>query len=192
MKPYLIIALLAALGTSGLADRALADTVEEPAYSVVRVIGDVELRNYTATIQARTPMAVEGDSSSTFRRLADYIFGGNAGEQSIAMTAPVETSRTKGGYMAFTMPSQYRMEDLPAPLNADVTLHAIPERTLAALPFGGWATEGRVDRNTEALLAALEKEGIEAIGAPALNQYNPPWTPPWRRRNEVVVEVQPR
>ncbi|MGB1141919.1 MAG: SOUL family heme-binding protein, partial [Halioglobus sp.] len=149
------------------------------------------LRAYAPSIQARTPMAVEGESSSTFRRLANYIFGGNAQEQSIAMTAPVETRRAEDGYMAFTMPGQYRMEDLPAPLDDTVTLHAVPNRTLAAISFGGWATESRVEHHTETLLQTLGNNGIETIGPPSLNQYNPPWTPPWSRRNEVVIQVLP-
>lgn len=136
-------------------------------------------------------MALQGESSSTFRRLANYIFGGNTQEQSIAMTAPVETRRTEDGYMAFTMPGQYRMEDLPAPLDDTVTLHAVPSRILAAITFGGWATDGRVARHTQSLLQTLVSQDIETVGPPSLNQYNPPWTPPWSRRNEVVIEVRP-
>ena len=164
--------------------------IEEPAFESVGQVGNVELRDYAPTIQARTPMSVESSSNSTFRRLAGFIFGGNSADLEIAMTAPVETRATEDGYMAFTMPSQYAMEDLPDPLDDSVSLHAVPERRLAVLSFGGWATSGLVARKTAELFAALEDSGIATVGPPALNQYNPPWTLPWNRRNEVMVEVQ--
>ena len=75
-----------------------------------------------------------------------------------------------------TMPAE---EDLPAPLDDSVTLHAVPKRRLAAISFGGWATDGRVESKTEELLATLSAQGIDTLGPPSLNQYNPPWTPPW-------------
>ena len=173
-----------------LSGNTMANTVEEPTWELIEQIDAVELRRYGATIEARTPLNSSRESSGGFRRLAGYIFGGNDSGKEIAMTAPVgETLVPENPVMSFTMPSEYSMNDLPAPQDGSVSLHTVPERTIAAISFSGWATAGKVRRNKEALLATLEAEGIEVIGAPTLNQYNPPWTPPFLRRNEVVVEV---
>ena len=167
----------------------MAQAIEEPAWNLVGQLDEVELRAYEPSIQARTPMQTGDGSSSGFKRLAGYIFGGNETEQSIAMTAPVETSMTRDSYMAFTMPSEHAMEDLPAPNDGSVSLHEVPARTVAAIRFSGWATSAKVERMTETLIATLQANGIEPLGPPSLNQYNPPWTPPWMRRNEIMVVI---
>ena len=171
----------------------MAVAIEEPSFELLDTVEEVELRQYAPTIQARTPMQVDDSSSSGFKRLAGYIFGGNAQEQSIAMTAPVEQSMAAAdAYMAFTMPSEHAMAELPAPNDSNVSLHEVPARTVAAISFSGWATGGKVEKMTRELMRTLEANGIETVGPPSLNQYNPPWTPPWMRRNEVVVEIAPR
>ncbi|NND68548.1 MAG: heme-binding protein [Halioglobus sp.] len=168
-----------------------AHATEEPAWTLVTQLDEVEIRRYDPVIQARTPIEHAGRTTSGFRTLADYIFGGNEQEQSIAMTAPVEEVLVdEGAYMAFTMPSEYRLDELPAPENDQVTLHPVPARTIAVVSFSGWARSAVVDRQTRQLFETLEDSGWAAVGNPSLNQYNPPWTPPWKRRNEVMVEVR--
>ncbi len=180
----LLIAMLALT-----ANGAMADKVEEPAYTSLGELDEVELRRYAPSIQARTSLADSGQTNSGFRRLAGYIFGGNDREMEIAMTAPVEETLEEEPTMAFTMPSEHRMEDLPAPDDASVELVAVPERTVAVIAFSGWATGGKVADKTEELMTTLKNNGIEASGSPSLNQYNPPWTPPFMRRNEIMVAV---
>ena len=167
----------------------MSHAIEEPAWTLVTAVEDVEIRQYAPVIQARTAIGGSDKSTGGFRTLANYIFGGNAREQEIAMTAPVE-ERLSGedAYMAFTMPAQYRLEDLPAPNGQSVTLHEVPARTVAVVTFSGWARDGVVEKQTRILMATLETHGWVAVGAPSLNQYNPPWTL-WGRRNEVMVEV---
>jgi hypothetical protein len=106
------------------------------------------------------------------------------------MTAPVQETLADGSpMMAFTMPAEYAIDDLPAPDDDRVEIVTVPARTVAALRFSGWATGSKVERMQRTLLATLEQRGIRTIGVPALNQYNPPWTAPFLRRNEVVVDV---
>ena len=142
------------------------------------------------SIQARTPLAHSGQTNTGFRRLAGFIFGGNDQEMEIAMTAPVEETLEAQPTMAFTMPSEHRMEDLPVPDDTTVELVEVPERTVAVIEFSGWATEGKVEDKTEELLSTLEAHGVEVTDVPSLNQYNPPWTPPFMRRNEIMVAVE--
>ena len=167
----------------------MADNGEEPAFAALGTIDAVELRRYAPSIQARTPLANSGETNSGFRRLAGYIFGGNDRDMEIAMTAPVEETLEAEPTMAFTMPSEHRMEDLPAPDDGEVELVEMPERTVAVIEFSGWATEGKVEDKTEELLTTLQTHNISVVGAPSLNQYNPPWTPPFMRRNEIMVAI---
>ena len=181
--PSLLILLIMGANT-------MAADIEEPRYTLVVEIGKVEIRQYEPVVQAVTVMASDRESSSGFRRLAGFIFGGNNTGESIAMTAPVqETLSAENPEMAFTMPSSYSLNSLPTPRDAQVKLVSVPQRTVATIAFSGWATQGKIRRNTEALMTALASRGIAANGTPMLNQYNPPWTPPFLRRNEVMIEV---
>jgi effector-binding domain-containing protein len=169
---------------------ALASDVEEPRWQLLGKVGGVELRYYEPTIEARTTLGSNSETSAGFQRLAGFIFGGNSNGQKIAMTAPVqETLVEDQPVMSFTMPSAYSLEDLPAPDDERVSLTEVPGRTLAVVSFSGWATAAKIEKNTEALLRTLEEYSIEVVSAPSLNQYNPPWTLPFMRRNEIVVEV---
>lgn len=169
---------------------AMAADIEEPAWQLRDSFDGVELRDYAPSIQAKTVLAHGGETSTGFRRLAGFIFGGNDRSQKIAMTAPVqETLQEQGPVMAFTMPSRYSLAELPRPVDARITLEEVPARTVAVLRFSGWATDAAVARRTRQLLSALEQRDIAPVGVPSLNQYNPPWTPPFLRRNEIMVEV---
>lgn len=165
----------------------LAMAAEEPAYEILATRGDVEFRHYGPAIQAVTPMTSSG---SSFRRLAGFIFGGNDSGEKIAMTAPVQENLTGGvRQMAFIMPAGYSMASLPAPEDPDVELRRVPARTVAVLRFSGWARAGKVQKMQRALAEQLAEAGIEPRGEWLLSQYNPPWTPPFMRRNEIWVEV---
>lgn len=172
-------------------NHAMATDIEEPQWSLVDTLDQVELRDYAPTIRAVTRLDHAGQSSSGFQRLAGFIFGGNDTGEKIAMTAPVEETLVNSApTMAFTMPAGYSMADLPTPRDDSVELQAMPGRTMAAIRFSGWATTAKVDRKTDELLHTLAQNGITTLGAPSLNQYNPPWTMPFLRRNEIMIEVQ--
>ncbi|EEB77185.1 SOUL heme-binding protein [marine gamma proteobacterium HTCC2148] len=174
-----------------LGNTAMASDIEEPSWTLVDTVEKVELREYAPSIQAVTQLDHSGQTSAGFQRLAGFIFGGNETGEKIAMTAPVEESlEANQPLMAFTLPSEYELEDLPEPADDSVQIQTVPGRTMAAIRFSGWATDGKVKRNTQQLIATLKQHGIESVGTPSLNQYNPPWTPPFLRRNEIMVEVQ--
>ena len=169
---------------------AVADDIEEPAWHLLDQFDSVEVRYYEPSIQARTTLADSGETSAGFRRLAGFIFGDNSASQKIAMTAPVQETLVEGSpIMAFTMPGQYSLSDLPEPEDARVSIEEVPAKTVAVIRFSGWASGSRVSGKTEELLASLDARGIEVIGDPSLNQYNPPWTLPFLRRNEIMVEI---
>ena len=170
--------------------RAMAEKIEEPEWRLLETLGDVELRHYGASVQATTDLRHGGESSRGFRRLAGFIFGGNDRAESIAMTAPVEeTLGNSHPVMAFTMPAGYTADSLPRPDDDSVSIRELPERIVAVIEFSGWATPGAIKRHSAQLFAVLREQGIETVGEHSLNQYNPPWTPPFMRRNEIMVEV---
>ncbi len=165
--------------------------IEEPTYSLVTSweSPDIEIRDYDSRILATTRMT-EGQNSG-FRVLAGYIFGGNENEQEIAMTAPVQ--RTMPGEqeaeMAFVVPRADSMEELPTPDDSRVEFREEPAYRAAVIRFSGWVNDKKAERYWQTLIAFLEEQGIQPVGDPTLNQYNPPWTPPFMRRNEIIVAV---
>lgn len=177
---------------------------ESVPYERLRTVGGTEIRRYPQTILAETTAPTQ---RMAFQRLFRYISGANEGNESISMTAPVETrsgdsiamtapvrSEATGTdaetiRMAFYLPSEYTPETAPEPTDPDVTLVTEPQKTVAVDQFSWYAPEWRVERRTEKLLATLEDEDIEPDGDPYLLRYNDPWTPPFMRRNEVAVAV---
>jgi len=180
----LLISLIASL----MATRAFA--IEEPVYQVEKVweAEQIEIRAYAPRVMAVTGM--NEDSNGGFKVLAGYIFGGNAEEEKIAMTAPVQQSMAGEKEMAFMMPAEYALEDLPEPEDQRVSFREAPAYTAAVIQFSGWASAEKADENWQQLQRFLIKEGIEIVGEPTLNQYNPPWTLPFLRRNEIIVPVR--
>ena len=179
----LFISLLASVKTT----QAIA--IEEPVYQVEKAweAEQIEIRAYAPRVMAVTGMTEDSDSG--FRVLAGYIFGGNAAEQKIAMTAPVQQSMAGEKEMAFMIPAEYALEDLPEPEDQRVSFREAPAYTAAVIQFSGWASADKADENWQQLRQFLIAEGIDITGEPTLNQYNPPWTLPFMRRNEIIVPV---
>ena len=183
-----ILHCLVALILMGIAN--MAYSVEEPSYKIVGKIDKVEIRHYQTVVQATTNLIDSGQSTAGFRRLAGFIFGGNDARQDIAMTAPVQETLGSGlVQLAFTMPAGYNLENLPNPNDPAVMLSEVPPRNMAVIRFSGWATASKIRRYQQQLLASIKSEKVTAVSAPILNQYNPPWTLPFLRRNEIMVEI---
>ncbi|MCB6180150.1 heme-binding protein [Rhodobacter sp. Har01] len=187
--------------------------IEEPKFSLALKDGAFELRDYAASVVAEVAVTGNQDEAGRrgFRLLAGYIFGGNKARQKIAMTAPVTkipkgqtiamtapvtqiAGKDQGGgewLVRFTMPASYQLADLPLPNDPAVSLHAQPPARLAVLRFSGLAGEAKVAEATRRLLAWLGSRGLVALGPSQVARYNPPWTPWFLRRNEVMVPVAP-
>lgn len=202
--------------TGQVADAALSTVgvragTEEPSHTGERLTDNVELRRYGPRIAAETTVAADEDSARNegFRRLAGYIFGKNHTSDAIAMTAPVgqqragtsiamtapvaqsaESSEAGSGWVIrFFMPSTWTMETLPAPDDDRVRLTEVPAETFAVLTFTGDRSPEAVEAKTAELRESLRAYGIEATGEPSAWFYDPPWTLPFRRRNEIAIPV---
>mgnify|MGYP001156810144 FL=1 len=171
----------------------MAENYEEPRFEIIKQFKRFEIRNYSDAIQARVHTPGDGwaNSSGGFRRIAGYIFGGNQRNQSIAMTAPVHMWKSEGGsMMAFIMPSEHEMNDLPMPNDPEIELLPVKGGVFAAMKFSGFSGHSKRDRLIAKLLRLVEKEGLTVAGEPILAVYdNPTSTLPFMRRNEILLPL---
>jgi effector-binding domain-containing protein len=182
---------------------------EQLDYQVLERLGpQIEIRQYTPRIAAETEIdrGQSGDPrGEAFRIIAGYIFGANKPRLKIDMTSPVEI-RTAGSKIAMTapvevvksdsslvmrffMPASYSLKDLPEPSDPRVRLIELPSITVAVLRFSGSTDDSAVSEQTEMLLKALQKTRWKVSGQLTALFYNPPWTIPFLRRNEIAVSV---
>ena len=186
---------------------------EEPRYELIKKEEDFELRRYQPMIIAEVLVTgtLSEASSKGFRQIADFIFGNNEDpvkkqsekiamtapvtmeadtSSKIAMTAPVTMEGSAGAWkMAFVMPSKFTMDTLPKPKNPNVTIKQMPAQQLAVVTFSGWVDEEKLAAQTTRLNEWMAKNGLKSSGSTQLSRYNPPWTLPFWRRNEVWVKL---
>ncbi|MEM6489732.1 MAG: heme-binding protein [Pseudomonadota bacterium] len=186
---------------------------EEPPFDVVRADGEIEIRDYPAIVVARTTVTADDRDAAVsegFSRLFGYISGDNTvtaeidmtapvivedgAAQEIAMTAPVivegaAVDGAKAWTTEFVLPEGMTAESAPAPTDPTVEIATVPPRRTAVLRFSGFFSDGNVAEAQAALEAWLTAEGVAHAGDWQSAGYNPPWTIPWFRRNEVWVTL---
>jgi hypothetical protein len=204
-----LLGLGAAILTTACSTVGVRTGTEEPAWREIARIGEIEVRTYAPRIAARTFVTGDSDAARNagFRKLAGYIFGANAGRTSIAMTAPVAQASSQtiamtapvaqapsgAGLWAieFFMPAEWTLQTLPVPRDPAVQLAAVPAETFAVLRFSGVGSVRAVEAHEAALIAGVAGSGWRAVGEPVAWFYDPPWSVPAMRRNEVAVRVEP-
>jgi hypothetical protein len=169
-----------------------AFAIEEPNFVVVEQAEEMELRDYRPYYIVSTPAGTEFESAGNrgFRTLFKYISGANAENEEIAMTAPVIQSRAVDGWsLAFVVPADYAPEAIPAPQGDGVQIEPVPGGLYAATRFSGGWSEARFMEHEAGLLAWIESAGLEVCGPARYARYDPPFKPPFLRRNEIIVPV---
>ena len=167
---------------------------EQQRYAVIRKFPGFELRRYEPCVIAEVQVRGQFESagSAGFRPLVSYIGGRNASGQSIAMTAPVlqEGALTTDVHaVSFVMPAGSTIDTMPAPSESNITMRALDEEWVAAAKFSGRWTEAHVATELEALRERIVAADLTAMGPPRFARYDPPWTPWFMRRNEVLIPV---
>lgn len=189
-------------------------TVETPKYEVLHSRPDYEIRQYNPSVVAEVtydPKQLKGDRDGGFMILANYIGAlgqaQNSKPEKIAMTAPVITKTpepekiamtapviTKGDgavTMQFVLPSKYqKAEDAPKPLDERVVIKEERGRKYGVVRFNGVATDKVVEEKVRKLKESLERDGHSLVGEFLLARYNPPWTLPPLRTNEVMIPIE--
>jgi hypothetical protein len=167
--------------------------IEKQKYRVIKKEKEFEIRYYPPAIFATTRSSAKSYrelGNSGFRKIAGYIFGNNESSAKIAMTAPVHMDISeKGSSMSFVMPSEYTLDKLPRPVDGRVELHESPAVYMAAIEFGGFASDQRIKQYADQLSQSLKKNGIKMIGNPTYLGYNAPYEF-IGRKNEVVIAIE--
>lgn len=184
-----------------------AMAIEEAKYEVVKKDNKFEIRDYAPHILAET--VVEGDvkdaGNKAFKRLFRYISGDNRSRDKVAMTAPVSQQPMREKIkmtapvgqrrvqekwaVSFMMPASYTLETLPEPEDPNITLSQVSARRMAAVRYTGFWSEKLYLRYKLELESWIHEKGLTIVGDPIWARYNPPFTPWFLRRNEILIPV---
>ena len=184
----------------------IMSNVEVPAYKILKKEQNIEIRQYPPLIIAEVKTAGSRQASigDGFRILADFIFGNNEGEKQlsmngpvtqqegikIAMTAPVQQEKTDTEWaISFIMPSKFSIDTIPNPINDRIKIIQIPSKRYAVITFSGRSTEANLTKHTNELEIYMNGSSYSKVGNAKYAFYNPPWTLPFLRRNEVQFEI---
>lgn len=202
----MITSIIALILIVGVLAGPVMSNVEKPDYKVIQTEQNIEIRQYEPMIIAE--VEVDGKREDAirdgFRLIADYIFGNNTVQRDIAMTAPVQQQESqkiamtapvqqqstgRSWQISFVMPSKYSMETLPEPKNDRVRLKEILTKKFVVIEFSGTNSNENVTKHENQLMNYTEANQIKIIGSPKYAFYNAPWTLPFMRRNEVMIEI---
>ena len=183
---------------------------EEPEFTVLFQEGNLEIREYEPRIIAHVKTIGDFDDASSkgFKMLADFIFGYNTinnTSKKISMTAPVSTSLSSKKIsmtapvlaennnnewsIAFVMPKEFTIKTLPVPNNQNIRITALPKEKFAVIVFSGLVRESSYDKKVNLLNEFIKKKKLTPLSTIQIARYNPPWTLPFFRRNELLIKI---
>ncbi len=201
---YIILTVVVIIIIGAVLAGPIMSDVEQAKYTVVSQDGDIEIRDYAPMIVAETVVSGERSQaiSQGFKIIADYIFGNNQGSQKVAMTAPVMQNRSEtipmtapvtqqgndtGWIVRFVMPASYTLSSLPQPKNSAVKIVMMTSQKFAVIRFSGTATSELLAEKQNQLVDYMRKNNLTVLGDATFAFYNPPWTLPFLRHNEVMI-----
>ncbi len=170
--------------------------IETPDYKIIKKKMNYEIREYEPMIIAKTVVKEQYKEATSigFRRIANYIFGGNDKNMEISMTAPVVSIDYKGTenlvQILFVMPKEHTFLELPVPNLSSIEIENMDLGKVATMKFGGWATNDRVQTYINKLDNWLKNEKILKTGNFMVAQYNSPWALPPFRKNEIWIKIK--
>lgn len=197
-KPIVAIAGLLAINACGVVG---GEAAPEPAFTIVQSATPFEVRDYGELVVVKTTM--DDGSRAAFGRLFDYISGENGGAREIAMTAPVLNASSdegtdiamtapvfqtegEGREMIFVLTDNFTIDTAPVPNDPAVKLATISSRRMAVAQYSGSLNDDAPEWDAK-LRAWMAENGMQATGPAETAGYNPPWTLPAYRRNEVLI-----
>ncbi|KAL5740055.1 hypothetical protein ACOSQ2_029235 [Xanthoceras sorbifolium] len=190
--------------------------LETVKYKVLSRSNQYEIREVESYFIAETMMPGKtgfdfNGASQSFNVLAEYLFGKNTKKEKMEMTTPVLTRKADGEkmemttpviskrlqdqekwQMSFVMPAKYGA-DLPLPKDPSVRIKEVPSKVVAVIAFSGFVTDEEVKRQEFKLRNALKDDKqfqVKKGASVEVAQYNPPFTLPFTRRNEIALEVE--
>jgi hypothetical protein len=186
-------------------------TTEGASYVVIDKRDPIEIREYEELVVVETFVntSYEEAGNIAFKKLFAYITGENLSKTKIAMTAPVMAKegdgpagdkipmtspvlgerRAEGWRYSFVLPANFTLENAPLPSNPEVKLAVIPPKKVAVIRYTGSWKEETMRENSETLVQWIRGNGLELLSNPRSARYDPPWTLPFLRRNEIMIDV---
>lgn len=210
MKKVLHLAIIGSLLISSSV--AMAE-YEEPDFQVIESHKDIQIRDYKPMIVAEVEVSGERGVAikEGFRLIADYIFGNNQSKenststpQQIPMTTPViqqknekipmttpvaQQAKNNNWVVQFVMPKSYTLKTLPKPNNPQVELREVPAYKAVTIRFSGMSTRQNLEKHLTELRDFVSTHDLKVIDNPIYAFYNPPWTLPFLRRNEIILKL---
>jgi len=183
-------------------------TTKDPNYQVLNDYGQIQIRQYPALVAAETEVFADykTGSSQAFQRLAGYIFGDNQKQQKISMTTPIiqkqqaETMamtalviQQKSGtawLMAFVLPKNYSISTTSHPLDTSVSIKELPGKKVAVIQYSGSLSEQAIEEKSATLKSWLSNQNYKVMSPLHFDAYDPRWTLPFLRRNEIHIDIQ--
>lgn len=166
---------------------------EELKYEILEKFPEFEVRRYPDHIQVQIDSRGEFNraSYSAFNPLVSYISGANKSQQKIAMTAPViqESLEKNRHRVSFVLPSSISLENIPVPVNAELSTKVIKSHDVAVRKYRGSWGENLFQTNATELIKQVAANGLETTGNIYFARFDPPWTPWFLRRNEVLIDL---
>lgn len=186
---------------------SIVSNVEQAKYEVVESYDSIEIRDYLPMIVAEVEVSGERKEAikQGFRMIADYIFGNNIKQQDVAMTAPViqqpsekiamtapviQEGNDDSWKVRFVMPASYKFDMLPKPNNDAVKLRQVEGKRYAVIRFSGVASDNSLKERIDELNTFVADKKLTTLSKPTYAFFNPPWTLPFFRRNEVMIEIE--
>ena len=160
---------------------------EEVKFDIVHKNKIYEIRKYSERLVAQ---AINDKDNGTFRKLFNYISGNNNSSKKIEMTTPVtQMKKNNVPFMQFYLPSKFNKKTTPIPTNSDVEIILMKEEYFAVIRYSGRSSDKNFTKYSEILREKLLEDKILINGFAIKATYNPPWTLPPFRRNEVMFSI---
>lgn len=165
---------------------------ESAPYHVVRKDNNFEVRDYPALTVVETPMSAAAPSADgSFMRLFRFITGQNEAKKKIPMTTPVFMSgKGAESTMSFVLPATFSTGNAPKPLDGTVKVHVLPAGRFAVLRFSGGRSPKLESESLAELKTWMGKQQFGGSPTPIYAYFDPPWTPGFMRRNEVMLQIE--
>ena len=205
-----ISAICVSFFTTGCSFFGIRNT-EEAGYAVIDERDQIEIREYDELVVVETFVNTDYEEAGTiaFKKLFAYISGENISKTKISMTAPVMSKegdapegdkipmtspvlgqrQAKGWRYSFVLPTGYTLEAAPLPSDPEVKLAVIPRKKVAVIRYSGSWKEQTMREKSEKLVEWIQTNGLERLSSPRSARYDPPWTLPFLRRNEIMIDV---
>jgi effector-binding domain-containing protein len=193
MKRFTLLSALLIVPTAFVACQFTRAGYESAAYTAATTEGDYEVRDYPELAIASTTAPLKDGKRSDdgqFMQLFGYITGKNEKTQKIEMTTPVFMDGEKRTRMSFVLPKTIAADQAPKPSNEKISVTKLPARKMAVLRFSGSSNAETEEAKLALLKTWAAEKKLTITGEPVVAYYDPPFTPPKLRRNEVMLPVK--